>query len=203
MNLRRLRVFLDANILHRAAIRDFILRVAEAGAIDVRWSGRVLEETRGSLESRGFEPDKVDRLIRALRTAFPDAEVEDFEHLIPEMDCSDPNDRHVLAAAIAGEADILVTDNSGDFPAGTSSLHALALMTGDEAAAFLVRLDPMRAARIARAQIADLVDPPSSEDEFLRRIAKQAPEFATALGSALGNVIWAKPTEGPDVAGRA
>ena len=67
MNLRRLRVFLDANILHRAAIRDFILRVAEAGAIDVRWSGRVLEETRGLLESRGFEPDKVDRLIRALR----------------------------------------------------------------------------------------------------------------------------------------
>ena len=83
------------------------------------------------------------------------------------MDCSDPNDRHVLAAAIAGEADILVSDNSGDFPAGTSSLPALALMTGDEAAAFLARLDPMRAARIARAQIADLVDPPSSEDEFL------------------------------------
>jgi len=54
------------------------------------------------------------------------AEVEDFEHLIPEMDCSDPNDRHVLAAAIAGEVDILVTDNSGDFPPGTSGLHALA-----------------------------------------------------------------------------
>lgn len=203
MNLRRLRVFLDANILHRAAIRDFILRVAEAGAIDVRWSSSVLDETRRSLENRGYEPHKVDRLIRALRTAFPDAEVEDFEHLIPEMDCSDPDDRHVLAAAIAGEADILVSDNSGDFPAGTSGLHALALMTGDGAAAFLVRLDPGRAARIARAQIADLVDPPSSEDEFLQKIAKQAPEFATALGSALGNVNWAKPTEGPDMAGRA
>ena len=56
MNPRRLRVFLDANILHRAAIRDFILRVPEAGVIDVRWSDRVLDETRRSLESRGYEP---------------------------------------------------------------------------------------------------------------------------------------------------
>lgn len=203
MNPRRLRVFLDANILHRAAIRDFILRAAEAGAIDVRWSGGVLDETRRSLESRGYEPNKVDRLIRALRTAFPDAEVADFEHLIPKMQCSDPDDRHVLAAAIVGEADILVSDNSGDFPAETTSLHDLALMTGDEAAAYLVRLDPGRAARIVRAQIGDLLQPPSSEDEFLRRVAKQAPEFASALGSALGNLNLAKPTDGPDAASRS
>lgn len=203
MNPRRLRVFLDANILHRATIRDFILRVAEAGVIDVRWSGLVLDETRRSLESRGYDPNKVDRLIQALRTAFPDAEVENFEHLIPEMQCSDPDDRHVLAAAITGEAEILVSDNSGDFLAETSSLHDLGLMTGDEAAAYLVRLDPGRAARIARAQIADLLDPPSSEDEFLRRVAKQAPEFASALGSALGKVSWTKPTDGPDVANRS
>jgi hypothetical protein len=44
VSIRRLRLFLDANILHAAAVRDFLLRLAEAGLVDVRWSSPVPEE---------------------------------------------------------------------------------------------------------------------------------------------------------------
>lgn len=65
-----------------------------------------------TLERRGLPAEKVDRLVTALRTAFPQGEVHGFEELISEMDCPDPDDRHVLAAVVAAEADFLVTDNT-------------------------------------------------------------------------------------------
>jgi Predicted nucleic acid-binding protein, contains PIN domain len=192
VSVRRVRLFLDANILHAAAVRDFVLRLAEAGVVDVRWSGPVLEETRRSLESRGFPADKVDHLINALRTAFPEAEVHDFEDRIAEMNCPDPDDRHVLAAAVAGQVDFLVTDNTDDFPADTGERYDVAVMTGDDVAAFFVRAYPEAAARVGRTQIADLANPPSTENEFLQRVAKTAPRFAIALGAALGIDSWAQ-----------
>ena len=65
-------------------------------------------------------------------------------------------------------------------------------MTGDEVAAFLVRADPQLAARVGRAQIADLTNPPSTEKEFLERLTRTAPHFATALGTAFGIESGAK-----------
>jgi predicted nucleic acid-binding protein len=184
VSIRRLRLFLDANVLHAAAVRDFLLRLAEAQVVDVRWSRPVLQETRHSLEDRGLPADKVDRLISALRRAFPDAEVIEFEDLIPDMHCPDPDDCHVLAAAVAGEADILVTDNRDDFPGDTVERYDLALLSGDDTATFLARAFPHEAARIGRAQIADLSRPPSTEDSFLERLAKTTPRFAAALAEA-------------------
>ena len=186
MSVRRLRLFLDANVLHAAAVRDFLLRLAEAGVVDVRWSGAVLDETRRSLEGRGLAAHQVDRLINALRTAFPEAEVHGFEELIPEMDCADPEDRHVLAAAVASEADFLVTDNSDDFPVDSGERYDVAITTADQVAATLVRADPQMAAGIGRAQIADLTNPPTTEKEFLERLARTLPHFATALSTAFG-----------------
>jgi len=193
VSVRRLRLFLDANILHAAALRDFLLRLAEAGVVDVRWSGAVLDETRRSLEGRGFPADKVDRLVNAMRTAFPEAEVHDFEALVAEMKCPDPDDDHVLAAAVAGEADFLVTDNSDDFPPDTGERYDVAIITGDELAESLVRADPETAARVCREQIADLISPSSTENEFLERLVRTAPRFAVALGAAFGIEPGAQP----------
>lgn len=186
MSFRRLRLFLDANILHAAALRDFFLRLAEAGAIDVFWSRPVIEETRRSLEGRGFSADKLNRVIAALELAFPEAEVQDFGHLIARMDCPDPHDGHVLAAAVAAEADVLVTNDRSGFPSDTLERHDLLVLTGDEAAAFLVESYQESAVEAARQQIADLANPPYTEEQFLDRVAKTAPRFAVALGARLG-----------------
>jgi hypothetical protein len=58
----------------------------------------------------------LDRLFRQMRTAFPDALVTDWESLTHTVQLPDPGDRHVVAAARAGRADVIVTDNLAHFP---------------------------------------------------------------------------------------
>ncbi|WP_235921748.1 PIN domain-containing protein [Lentzea tibetensis] len=54
-------------------------------------------------------------------TAVRDCLVTGYEPLIPALDLPDPDDRHVLAAAIKARAQVIVTNNRKDFPA--DSLH--------------------------------------------------------------------------------
>jgi predicted nucleic acid-binding protein len=186
VTVRRLRLFLDANILHAAALRDFFLRMAEGGEIDVLWSKPVLEETRRSLQRRGLPSDKIDRLVVALEGAFPNAEVRGFEHLTDRLECPDPQDRHVLAAAVVAAADILVTDDRSGFRIDTFERHDIQVLRGDEVASFLVVSFPGAAVAAFRQQIADLTNPSCTEEQFLDRIECTAPMFARTLGSHLG-----------------
>ena len=60
-----------------------------------------------------------------MHRAVPDALVRDYAHLIPNLSLPDPNDRHVLAAAITASANVIVTFNLKDFPATALSPHGL------------------------------------------------------------------------------
>jgi len=51
-----------------------------------------------------------------MKTTFPDAPVTGWERLVPTIELPDLDDRHVVAAAVAGRADVIVTDNLADFP---------------------------------------------------------------------------------------
>ncbi len=64
---------------------------------------------------RRFAPPG-DPCVRQMRTTFPDATVTGWERLVPTIELPDPDDRHVVAAAMAGRADVIVTDNLTDFP---------------------------------------------------------------------------------------
>jgi hypothetical protein len=71
---------------------------------------------------RDIAPEETDaylvRLFRQMETSFPDALVTDWESLVDTVQLPDPDDRHVVAAARAGRADVIVTDNLADFPPG-------------------------------------------------------------------------------------
>ncbi len=113
--------FLDACVLFPPNLRDVILTIAEAGICQIRWSPDVLDEMeRNIIKKAKFDHEKAESGVRYLRgvmeNAFPDAMVEQgmYSHLITVMP-NDPKDRHVLAAAIACRADLLVTANIKDF----------------------------------------------------------------------------------------
>lgn len=108
-------VFLDTCVLYPYVLRDVILTCAERGLFQVRWSPDVLDELQESL-SRKLPKMNVERLRATLESAFPDALIsrEQYQHLIPHMP-NDTKDRHVLAAAIAARAHILVTANTRHF----------------------------------------------------------------------------------------
>jgi len=59
----------------------------------------------------------VGRLVQQMTQSFPDALVEGWELVEGSIELPDPDDRHVVAAALIGRADVIVTDNTKDFPA--------------------------------------------------------------------------------------
>lgn len=115
---------LDTCVLVPSRARDVLLEIASAGAYRPLWSTAILAELDRTLRlliaKRGASTEETDayltRLFRQMETAFPDALVTDWESLTETIQLPDPDDRHVVAAARAGRADVIVTDNLADFP---------------------------------------------------------------------------------------
>ena len=124
------RVLLDTNVLFGAYLCDTVLRLAEAELFRPLWSAGVLDELSRNLILRGLRPDQVDRRVGQMRRAFPDAMVEDYEPLVAAMTC-DPKDRHVRAAAVRANAEILVTFTLGDFPEASRAPYDIAVHPDD------------------------------------------------------------------------
>lgn len=119
--------FLDANVLYPVLLRDVLLRLASHGVFRARWSGRVHDEWMTAL-SRDRPDIPFERLARTRRLMdehFQDALVSGYEDRIGSLALPDPNDRHVLAAAIHCGAKFIVTSNLRDFPEATLLEHGV------------------------------------------------------------------------------
>src|SRR2546421_8388562 len=109
-------VVLDACVLFNAALRDTLLRAAEAELYRAQWSQEIVDELVRNLVAEGrMTEDQARRLEAVLQVAFPEAFVKGYDTLIPALTC-DHKDRHVLAAAIPAHAQLLVTTNLKHFP---------------------------------------------------------------------------------------
>lgn len=114
-------VFLDANTLIPEYLRSIFLELSEAGLLQANWSEGVLVETRRNLinpDGRfGLDAARVDRMIKLMRSHFPQALVHGYERLVPQFaGRTDPKDEHVAAGALkrskavyGGEPVVLVT----------------------------------------------------------------------------------------------
>jgi hypothetical protein len=115
---------LDTCVLVPSRARDVLLEIASTGAYRPLWSTEILAELDRALRlllgKRGASPEETDayltRLFRQMETTFPDALVTGWEPLAATLRLPDPDDRHVVAAAWVGRADVIVTDNLADFP---------------------------------------------------------------------------------------
>jgi predicted nucleic acid-binding protein len=176
---------LDACVLFPAALRDTLLRAAAAGLYQPYWSAEILEEVRRNLVAKGKRPDHIQRLINIIKEAFPEAMVTDYQHLTVRMP-NDPKDRHVLAAAVAAGARLLVTDNLRDFPAGALAPYHVVPQSPDDFLLSLFTTDAHIMTRIILEQAQDLHNPPQTPLEVLNILALHAPVFAARVRAALG-----------------
>lgn len=140
MYANRFTALLDASVLAPQLKCDILLSLADAELYRARWSERILDETEAAvvrmLQNRGIE-DAVDRAVRkrAAMTGWPgfaDCLVEDFQALeagLPAL--PDPDDRHVVAAALKTKASVIVTDNIRDFPPPIMAQLELEAKTAD------------------------------------------------------------------------
>ena len=176
---------LDTNSLYGAYLCDTMLRLAEAGTYRPLWSAGVLEELERNLLERELSPDSVAHRIGEMRRAFPDAEVLGYESLIDAMTC-DPKDRHVLAAAIRGDAQVLVTFNARDFPAESTEPYDITVVSPDDFLLDQLDLYPGHTVAVLRGQAASYASPAMSVEELLGRLAAAGvPRFASEAGRHL------------------
>lgn len=191
--MRRLRLFLDANVLVDAQLRDLFLRMAEAELIDIRWSDVVLEETGRALQTRlGVAADRVERVVRFMSETFAESTVTDFDSVAARLDLPDTDDRHVLAGAVVGECDVLVTSNIDDFPDAAVEPFDLVVLNPDDALVWLAGLFGRRMTAVVERQIAALSRPPMTTREFLQRLSRRAPRGAAAVGVTIGDAEFTR-----------
>ena len=127
-----MRVLIDACVLFPTVMREMVVGAAGAGGFVPLWSGRILEEWARATRRLPEGAEAVARgEIALLRAAWPEAEVAVGEELVAGLSLPDPDDRHVLAAAIAGGAEVLMTLNRQDFPTRTLGRHGVVLREPD------------------------------------------------------------------------
>lgn len=162
---------LDACVLFPNTLRDTILTIAETGLFQPLWSSEILHETRRSIIAHRHRtsPQAIDRMLGSMNDAFEGARIEGWEPLVAGLDLPDPNDRHVLAAAIAGGAQSIATFNLRDFPEKALAQHAVAAMHPDEFLLDQLDLAPPVVLRALAKQAARYRNPPTDRRMLLDR----------------------------------
>lgn len=111
-------VVYDANALVGNSLRDLLVRIAQTGLVQAKWTERILDEAFAAvLKNRpDIDSDKLLRVRELMVEAVPDCLIGGHEPLINGLQLPDPDDRHVLAAAIKAGAQVIVTADK-DFTA--------------------------------------------------------------------------------------
>ena len=131
-------VLYDACVLYPAPLRDLLVRLALADLFQARWTAEIHDEwTRNVRANRpDISPASLVRCRELMDQHVPDCLVTGYESLIPTLSLPDPDDRHVLAAAIHGRAGLIVTFNLKDFPSSVLEPYGVQAIHPDE---FVVR----------------------------------------------------------------
>lgn len=159
-------------------LRDYFLYAADQGAIEIHWSQQILDEmSRNLRENIGISQADTTRL-EALMNAYTEyalIDIEPDDSAVIEAAVMDPKDRHVLAAAVGADADILLTDNTRHFPRGWMAERGIELLTAGELLARLVEVFPDKLC--------------AAHEKTLRYSPKQEADVFTTLEAIIG-----KPT---------
>ncbi len=167
--------FYDASVLYPAELRNFLMHLALTGLFRAKWSADVHEEWISALLRKrpDLSREKLERTRLLMDTHAVDALVTGYEHLIPGLHLPDPNDRHVLAAAIRARADVIVTMNLRDFPDETIATFGIEAQHPDEFISHLLDLSTGLVSGAARAHQQSLKNPAKSTEEYLQMLELQ------------------------------
>jgi hypothetical protein len=188
----RYTALLDSCVLYPALVRDALLSLHRSCLFAVKWTSEIEQEwTRNLLANRSdIDPAKLQRTCELMREGAPDWQVEGYEDLVEALTLPDAGDRHVVAAAIRGHADCIVTTNLQDFPPAYLERFDLEVFHPDDFIVLQLDLDPLRALKQLKAMRQRLRNPSMDPGEFaqafanagLVRTAARLAEAAELLG---------------------
>jgi predicted nucleic acid-binding protein len=177
-------VVYDACVLYPAPLRDLLMQLAVADLFQARWTDEIHDEwIRNVLSDRpDIRPESLARCRELMDRHVPDCLVVGYETLIPTLALPDPDDRHVLAAAIHGQAEVIVTFNLSDFPASVLGSFGIEAIHPDEFIARLWDEEPAGVLTAAKLHRQSLKRPPKTVAEYLATLEQcRLPETVARL----------------------
>lgn len=168
------RAVLDADVLYRAAVRDILLQLAKDDLFEAKWTVQIHQEWMHALRRNrpDIEWSRIERLRNKMDAETRDPLVFGYENLVEGLYLpEDPNDRHVLAAAIVGQCPIIVTINVGHFPAERLEPFGIIAQHPDTFLQTLLDEERERFCAAIRAARIRLKKPPYSVGAYLQNIA--------------------------------
>ena len=168
-------VIFDACVLYPAPLRDLLMHLAPDRPVPRQVDGGNPRGVDGSLlENRPeLSREQLERTRQLMDAHVRDCLVADYEDLIPVLTLPDPDDRHVLAAAIRSSADVIVTFNLDDFPAEALKKWGIESQHPDDFINHLLDLAPHLVCTAAKRHRESLKNPPMSVDDFLAALERQ------------------------------
>jgi predicted nucleic acid-binding protein len=168
-----MRALLDACVLYPTVLRQVLLGCAGAGLFQPLWSERILEEWARAAAKLGPAQEAIARgEVVAAKAAHPGAMVAAAPGVERRLWLPDPDDVHVLAAAVAGSADVIVTMNAGDFPRGVLAEEGIVRVDPDHFLLGLWEQDRAAVDEVA-GRVAAEASRLSGEDWTPRRLMKR------------------------------
>ncbi len=171
----------DTNVLFGLHLNDAILGMAKRGLFRPLWSMQILTELSDNLVEHGLSSANAGRRLAAMQRAFPDAMVGGHEDLVGAM-TNDAKDRHVLAAGVRANREVLVTFDLTDFPEESVAPYDVEIVHPDTFLLDQLDLYPGPTVGVLRQLIADYSSPKLEMEDLLVRLADAGvPEFASAV----------------------
>lgn len=175
---------MDACVLYPAPLRDFLMELAASKLYRAKWTEKIQSEwMENLLENRpDLDAAKLERTRELMELAVPDCLVTGYEDLVPAIKCPDPNDRHVIAAAIRGGCSAIITTNLRDFPLDELKKYDLEAQHPDEFLFHQAGLNQAAVLSAARNCRLRLQNPKLTAEEYLQTFLRQGlPKTFNAL----------------------
>lgn len=166
---------LDANVLYPAPMRDLLLQLAVSDLFHAKWSADIHREWIEAILRNEPHRDRtvLERTRDLMDAATRDCLVTGYEAVIPSLQLPDPGDRHVLAAAIVGQCNVIVTQNRRHFPNAALAPHGIKVLAPDTFLCELLNLMPGAFCAAVQKVRARLKNPPYTVQQYLATLTRQ------------------------------
>ncbi len=168
----RFTAVLDTNVLFPLFCRDILLWFAYYDLYTPKWSAHIFDEWQDVMRRHDMPEEKIQRQLFVVKDAFPDALVTSYEPIIPSLEMKDEKDRHVLAAAIKTNANVIVTNNLKDFNNDYLATFNLTAKSPDDFLTDTIDLNQKTAIEAFKAMVLQKKNPPLTELEVLEVLKK-------------------------------
>ncbi len=168
----KFKAVLDTNVMYPIIIRDLLFWFAHYDLYTPKWSENIFAEWKTVMLRKGIPEEEADKRLHRADLAFPDALVQNYNGLVAQLELPDEDDRHVVAAAIKANANVIVTNNLRDFPEKYLDSFGLKAKSADDFLTDIIDLNSDIALKAFREMVLNRKNPKMDVYEVLDSLRK-------------------------------